>query len=57
MGLDPRTPRSWPELKADASPAEPPGCPEMLPVISILSIDRCSQFQLAYVTPAVIGNQ
>ena len=22
-GLDPRTPRSWPELEADASPTEP----------------------------------
>ena len=28
MGLDPRTPRSCPEPKADASPTEPPRCPQ-----------------------------
>ena len=27
VGLDPRTLRSWPETKADASPTEPPGGP------------------------------
>ena len=29
-GFDPRTLRSWPELKADASSTEPPGCPYSL---------------------------
>ena len=28
VGLDPRTPRSWPEPKADALPTEPPRCPK-----------------------------
>ena len=28
VGLDPRIPRSWPEPKADASPTEPPRCPQ-----------------------------
>ena len=27
VGLDPGTPRSWPELKADAQPLSPPGAP------------------------------
>ena len=27
VGLDPRTPGSWPELKADAQPLSHPGAP------------------------------
>ena len=27
VGLNPRTPRSWPESKVDALPTEPPTCP------------------------------
>ena len=30
VGLDPRTPGSWPELKADAHANEPPRCPSLL---------------------------
>ena len=27
VGLDPSTPESWPEPKADAQPTKPPRCP------------------------------
>ena len=37
MQGDPRTPGSWPELKADAEPTEPPGCPSQN---AFLIIDR-----------------
>ena len=30
VGLDPRTPGSWPEMKADALPTEPLKCPGFL---------------------------
>lgn len=32
-GLDPRTPDSWPLLKADAKTTEPPRCPQTYPYL------------------------
>ena len=45
-GLHPRTPGSWPELKADAQPTEPPKCPEKCSFKGgfFLSIDVSSVF-------------
>ena len=34
QGSNPRTVRSWPELKSEAQPTEPPRCPPMTPLIS-----------------------
>ena len=41
-GLDPRTPGSGPELKADAQPLSHPGAPENNPFIAKLAIENCA---------------
>ena len=33
VGLNLRTLRSWPELKADALPTEPPRCPQIMLIL------------------------
>ena len=43
VGLDPRTPGSWPELKAEAQPTEPPRCP---PFFQLIDFCLCLRPQL-----------